>query len=211
LNGGTKAPAVIVNNKYYLFLYKDLHIIDLSNDNLTIVDLSLQGFSTAGVGARPVQAFSDGVYIYGKTDAQSQFFKFDTTTNTIVAISAVSTVGQGVVLFKDNNAVYSVSYQSTAVYKWNEVTNTVTTTTDHNLSFTADGTMNINATFDFSAGILYYSSGVSVASQKHLRKYNVFTKTLERVYNHTSPPSSFVPDGVNFLEVNQAPIYLELC
>lgn len=208
LVASNKAPSEVLNNKYYLFIYKDLHIIDLANDNLTIVDLGLQGLITTSVGSRPTQAFKDGNFIYIKTDGMSQFIKFDTTTNTIVRHATLATQ-TGTIFFKDNNAVYSVSYQNTKVYKWDEVSNIIAATTDHSLSFSADGTLNLNATFDFSTGIFYYCSGLSNTNLNHLRKYNVFTKTLEKVYDHDNPPSSFVPDGVNFLEVNQAPIYLE--
>ena len=210
--GDDRSPAEIVNNKYYLFVYRDLHIIDLSNDNLTILDLSLQGLATTISGSRPIQTFVDGSYIYGVTAGQAQMFKFDTTTNTLtISVVNINVYRSSYVCFKDNNAFYALSFLNNNLYKWDEVNNTISISFDHNLSFTADGIFNINGSFDINTGILYYTSGQNSAAQKHLRKYNVFTKTLERVYDHANPPSSFTPDGVNYLEVNQAPIYLELC
>ena len=57
---------------------------------------------------------------------------------------------------------------------------------------------------------IYITSGSTGNNQQYITKYNLTTKTSTNLVD-VQNIGTFVPDGVNFLEVNQSPIYLELC
>ena len=57
--------------------------------------------------------------------------------------------------------------------------------------------------------IMYITAGNSTTTQQYVVKYDIVNKNSTQLTN--TQASTFTPDGINFLEVNQAPIYLELC
>ena len=206
----SKGLASEYNGDYVLVAHNRLLVYNTTTQILTA--------QTLFTGPAQVNDFhllgSDLYVVYNST---ARFLKIDLSTYTLLVNQRLDTLAGSffgattyfsTTCFYDSvlNRIVTKNYIDLKMISYDIATNTFVQETNHSgLSLPSVITSAKTQVGDF----VYFTNGATSNDQNFIVKYDTVNKTSVQLTN--TQGSSFVPDGVNFLEVNQAPIYLQLC
>ena len=200
----SKGLAVQNGNDYVLIMHNVLFVYDTVNQTNTATTL----FTSTTNAVNDFHLLGTDLYIL--YNAIARLIRLDLTTYTLTLNQRLDllgfTLGSPTVLFYDsvNNKIFCKSFNAMSMVSYNILANSFTQDTTHSgMILPANTTVSKTQV----ANILYITSGNTNLTQQYIMQYDIVNKTTVQAIN--TQGSTFVPDGINFLEVNQAPIYLE--
>ncbi len=206
----SKGLAIEYGNDYVLIAHNVLFVYNTTAQTFTT--------QTLFVGVAAVNDFHLlGTDLYIVYNSVARFLKIDLTNYSLTVNQRLDTLAGSffgantyfsTTCFYDSalNRIVTKNYIDLKMISYDIATNTFVQETNHStLSLPASITSAKTQVGDF----VYFTNGATSNDQNFIVKYDIVNKTSTQLTN--TQGSSFSPDGVNFLEVNQAPIYLELC
>lgn len=198
----SKGHGTEYDNKYVLVYINRLFVYD----TLTATSTDTQIFASSNNLSNSNDSTKLGNDFYVLYNSSSRLIRIDLATMTTVFNSPIGSNMFPVIMFYDAalNKIFIFDVFNNFRHSYDIASNTTQSDSTHTVTASLS---RLNSRTQ-EGDKVYLTNGNSGSNQQIIIEYDILAKTSINLFD-TQNPDAFIPDGVNFIDVGQAPLYLE--